>query len=195
MTDDDKLKRILSEPPPTTDEIDEEWGSSPQAPEAVTKSQPVPSTAAVGETAVAPVSAAAKSSEPPAGKTAPVAKAPAPKEDDDDDDDDEEEEDDEEEDDDDDDEEEEDEDDDEPEASAQPAVRPRASGAASDWIPDWGPFAVLGLLVSASILVGLGIVGGPPAPVEEEATPAPSAKPAASALRLKKAPTRPSPHP
>jgi len=55
MTDDDKLKRIFSEPPPPTDEIDQEWGSSPEPPEAVTKSQPVPSAPAVGETAVAPI--------------------------------------------------------------------------------------------------------------------------------------------
>ncbi|HKY37588.1 MAG TPA: hypothetical protein VJN18_16715, partial [Polyangiaceae bacterium] len=112
----------------------------------------------------------------------------------DEDDGDEDEDDDDEDDDEDDDDDDEDDDDEQP-ASAQPVHAARAAAAPSDWIPDWGPYAVLGLLVSVSILVGLGLVGGPPAPPEEEAAPAASAKPAASALKLKKFPSKPSPHP
>jgi hypothetical protein len=203
MTDEEK-KRIISQPPPPTGEIDKEWGESPAVPEAVTESQPVPSGSAVSGTAAAPISAPAKS-EPPSSvkRAAPAQPAEGERDDDDessaqeaDEEDDDEEDDDasgEEEDEEDDDEEDDDEEDDDEEASAEPTHHARA---ASDWIPDWGPYAVLGLLVSVSILVGLGLVGGPDAPPAEETTAAaPSAMPAASALKLKKFPAKPSAHP
>ena len=51
MTDEEK-KRIVSEPPPPTDEIDSDWGQDEptlarELPEAVGKAQPAPPAAAV----------------------------------------------------------------------------------------------------------------------------------------------------
>jgi hypothetical protein len=189
MTDEDK-KRIVSEPPPPTDEIDQEWGDDDQTlirhlPEGVAKSQPAPPSAAVSGTAVAPISGAPKAAEastPPEMKAAPLV-------------DEEEEEDDEDEDeessapaneDDEDEDEDEDEDD---EVSAQLPAR-GAAAPASDWLPDWAPYAVLAALVSVSILVGLGLVGGGSNAATEEEQKA--AEPAGAAL---KAPAKPSPHP
>src|SRR5215203_2267472 len=136
MTDEDK-KKIVSEPPPPTDEIDGEWGDDDQTlirevPESVLKSQPAPPAAVVAETAVAPISVPAKAAE---ASTPPEMKAAAPvateeKEDD-----------------------EEDEDDDQP----SPPLG-AAAPAAGDWLPDWAPYAVLALLVSSSIVFGLGLV-------------------------------------
>ncbi len=184
MTDEDK-KRIVSEPPPPTDEIDGEWGDDDQTlvrelPEGVVKSQPAQPSEAVAKTAVAPISVAA-----PAVASAPVADAPVAaasakdeteSEEDDDEDDADDADDDEEQDTADDDDGDEDDDDDanDEHASAQHA---RGGGEASDWIPEWGPFAVLGLLVTAAIVFGLGLVGGASGEhaEEEEASPTPSA--------------------
>jgi len=189
MTDEDK-KRIVSEPPPPTDEIDQEWGDDDQTlirnvPESVAKSQSAPPSGAVSGTAVAPISAppkAAEASTPPEMKAAPL----VDEEEDEDEDEDEESsapanEDDEE-----DEDEDEDEDD---EVSAQLPPR-RAAAPASDWLPDWAPYAVLAALVSVSILVGLGLVGGGSNAATEEEQKAP--EPAGAAP---KAPAKPSPHP
>jgi archaellum component FlaD/FlaE len=189
MTDEDK-KRIVSEPPPPTDEIDGEWGEDDQTlvrelPESVLKSQPTPPTAdEVAKTAVAPISVPA----PAVSAKAEAASAKVDAEDDDETTEDEDEDDETTEDEDDEtteDETTEDEDDDEHEASAAPN---RASASpAADWIPEWAPFAVLGLLVTASIVFGLGLVGGGEEPAEEG-----EAAPAASALAPAK---KPSSHP
>ncbi len=187
MSDEEK-KRIVSQPPPPTDEVDGEWGADEddktlvrEAPEGVTKSQPAPPAAVVAGTAVAPISVpskAAEASTPPEMKAAaPVTSAEHAAEQS------EEEEDEESSDAEDEPTEEHDEEEDEHGAHVAPA--PRAAG---DWIPEWAPFAVLALLVSVSILVGLGLVGGSSAAAEEE----PTAEPAAAV----KAPVaKPSKHP
>ena len=76
MSDEDK-KKIVSEPPPPTDEIDGEWGDDDQTlirevPEGVIQSQPVPAPKAAAQTAVAPISVPAKAAEAstPAGMKA-----------------------------------------------------------------------------------------------------------------------------
>jgi hypothetical protein len=168
MSDEDK-KRIVSQPPPPTDEVDGEWGDDDdktlvrELPETVTKSQPAPPAAAVSGTAVAPISVPAKAAEastPPEMKAASRVETPSASH--------EEEEDDEE-----DEDEDEDAHDDEDSSAAHhdvhdaPLVAARAPG--SDWIPEWAPFAVLALLVSVSIIFGLGLVGGSGAASEEQA--------------------------
>ena len=183
MTDEDK-KRIVSEPPPPTDEIDGEWEDDETlVRDAPSLSDPPkvsvrPAGAPSVSTSTPPVKA---SSTPPAAASVPPAKAPAaapaatssslaptaaaattplpsvpPAEATGDED--------------------EDEDDDDASSHVTPAVAPR-----SDWIPEWGPFAVLGLLVCVSIVVGLGLLGGRSEISEEsegKAEPAPAAKPA-----------------
>jgi hypothetical protein len=191
MTDEDK-KRIVSEPPPPTDEIDGEWegGDDEQTlirdvPEGVSKSQPAPASAAVSGTAVAPISVPPKAAE---ASTPPEMKAAARVESDDEEEDDEEDEDEDEapvenE----DDEEEDEEDEEEDDEAHEPAV----ASPAADWLPEWAPYAVLAGLVGASIVFGLGLVGGGSAAAgEEDEKPA---VPAASAA--KKAPVKPSSHP
>jgi hypothetical protein len=81
-----------------------------------------------------------------------------------------------------DDEEEEEDDEEEDEGAAAPVA-----STPSEWLPNWAPYAVLAVLVSVSFLVGLGLVGGPPAPAEPEAAPEP-------ATVVKKA-VKPSGHP
>jgi hypothetical protein len=175
MTDEDK-KKIVSEPPPPTDEIDGEWGDDDQTlvrelPEGVSKVQPAPPAAdSVAQTAVAPISV-----------PTPAAASPEKEDEDEDEDEDEAHEDEETTD-------NEDEEDEEDGADAEPAHAATA-GVAADWIPEWAPFAVLGLLVTASIVFGLGLLGGPSGEhVEEEA-----AAPAASAVAPAK--KKPGTHP
>jgi hypothetical protein len=183
MTDEDK-KTIVSEPPPPTDEIDNEWGDDDETlvrdapslsdpPRVSVKSSPAPAgspsvkpqAAEPAETAAAPVS------DPP------VAAAASPSEEDEEEDEDE-------------DEDEQDEED--AEASAQPLHRVSAPG--QDWIPEWAPFAVLGALVCGSILIGLGLIGGSDAKAGEEEGKAEKAPAASSAAKPLK-PVKPSGHP
>jgi hypothetical protein len=201
MTDEDK-KRIVSEPPPHTDEIDDEWGDDDETlvrdapslsdppkvsvrPSAATASAPLQS-ASAGSIAVAktePTSAATASATTPVpdapaspGKTAAAPLSGAPEHDDDEHDDDEH----------DDDEHDDDEHDDD--------EHDEVSQASQDWIPDWAPFAVLGVLVSASILLGLGLLGGPPSSDSDGEVSAEQAEQAAPAPSALKAP-RPMAHP
>jgi hypothetical protein len=181
MSDEDK-KRIVSQPPPPTDEVDGEWGDDDQTlvrelPEGVTKSQPAPPATVVAGTAVAPISVPAKAAEastPPEMKAAPAIErsaaphlheeethSPADEAHDESD--------------------ENDEDDEDEHDDGHRA--PTAAVASKDWLPDWAPFAVLAVLVSVSILVGLGLVGGPAGASEDPAgdaaaeTPKPASKP------------------
>jgi hypothetical protein len=86
------------------------------------------------------------------------------------------------------DEEDEEEDDEEEDDDGHVAAPTPAAASGADWLPDWAPFAVLAALVGVSIVFGLGLVGGPAGPAEEnEASP----EPAASV----KAPVKASPHP
>ncbi len=194
MTDEDK-KRIVSEPPPHTDEIDDEWGDDDETlvrdapslsdppkvsvrPSAATASAPLQS-ASAGSIAVAkpePASAATASATTPVpdapaspGNTAaaPLSGEPQAEHDETDDD-----------------EHDDDEHDDDEEASQ----------ASQDWIPDWAPFAVLGVLVSASILLGLGLLGGPSSSDSDGEVSAEQAEQAAPAPSALKAP-RPMAHP
>jgi hypothetical protein len=190
MTDEDK-KRIVSEPPPPTDEIDGEWEDDETlVRDAPSLSDPPkvsvrPSGTPSASTSTPPVKAApaaTSSSVPPttAAATTPVPSVPPAEaaEDEDEDEDDTETSDDAADEDELDEDEDEDEDEDDHEdASAHPAP---AAASKSDWIPEWGPFAVLGLLVCVSIAVGLGLVGGRSDISEEgegKAEPAPAAKP------------------
>jgi parvulin-like peptidyl-prolyl isomerase len=138
MADDEKNK-VTSLPPPPTDEIDDEWGSSGSASSKPRSERPLP----------------AKSKQDAEAKPIKAKAAPAPHHDDeeeDEDDDDEEEGDDE-------DEEGDDEDEDEDHAVAGRGTANRSSSKPSqDWLPDWAPWATLGGLVSFGFLGGIGVI-------------------------------------
>jgi parvulin-like peptidyl-prolyl isomerase len=177
MAEDDKNK-VTSLPPPPTDEIDDEWGSSSSP-----RSERPPAVKTTGK-----ASEKAKST-----KSAASRDEDDDEEDDEDDDDDDR--DDEEDDDDRDDDEEDDEDDDDQarRARARKAAAQRAAAEASqDWLPDWSPWAALGVLLSIGFLGGVGVIpisfnlkqAGAEVPSATAATPAASApKRAASAKR------------
>jgi hypothetical protein len=137
MADDEKNK-VTSLPPPPTDEIDDEWGSSGTAASKPRQERPTPKSADHAE------------SKPVRAKAAPAAHH--------DDDEDEDDEDDEEEDDDDDDEEDDDDDDEEDRAPSRRAVAKKAEPPANDWLPDWAPWATLGALLSFGFLGGVGVI-------------------------------------
>jgi len=173
MSDEDK-KKIVSEPPPPTDEIDSEWAEDSTA-----KAQPQPPAAGSAK--------AAEASTPPEMKAASSVKAAEHSEEEEQDEDESdsegeheaaEEED-----------EEEEEDDEEHAAEAPHAVAP-----ATDWLPDWAPYAVLAALVSISVLFGLGLVGGHSTASADEGDQAADAK-AAEPKAAVKAPAKPGAHP
>lgn len=149
----DEQKKIVSAPPPATDEIDEEWGSSPKA------ASPTKGT----------------------GRDEENEDDDVVDEDDDDRDDDDVDEDEDEDDDRDDDDDDDDEPRRSRDGSTAPTSRTATSS--QDWLPDWAPWAVLGGLVSLGFLGGLGVLPldfklKPAASAEAAATPAPSAAPA-----------------
>jgi parvulin-like peptidyl-prolyl isomerase len=182
MSDDELTKKVLSTPPPPTDEIDSEWGGKGPAEEKATKTA-----TAAAEEATAP----ATDSGPPGadaklkqelkgtGETAAAPSTPPPAAAEEDDEDEEEEE---EDDDDDDSEDEDDEDEEEEEdahasrarASHAPVTRTSHPAAADDWLPDWAPWSVLGGLVLLGVVGGLGAFTHPPA-ASDDAAPATSA--------------------
>jgi parvulin-like peptidyl-prolyl isomerase len=186
MSDDELTKKVLSTPPPPTDEIDSEWGGKGAAEEKATKT----ATAAAEDgttpaTDSGPPGADAKLKQELKGNAetaaAPSTPPPAADEDDeeeDDEDDDSEDEDDEEEDEDDEDEDDEDEDEEEEDARARsshaPVSRTSHPAAADDWLPDWAPWSVLGGLVLLGVVGGLGAFTHPPA-ASDDAAPATSA--------------------
>ena len=165
MAEDDKNK-VTSLPPPPTDEIDQDWGSSGQA-------------------------ASKPKHDAPA-----KAKSAAHDDDEDDDDLDDEDDDDlEDEDEDDEDDEDEDEDEDDRHATSRHAGKGDGATASQDWIPEWLPWAVLGGLLVFGLLGGTGIIPidfnlkkGPSeaaaAPATAAATTTTAPKPAASVQRL-----------
>jgi hypothetical protein len=171
----DEQKKIVSAPPPPTDEIDEEWGSSPKA-------------------AATPAKGASKA-RPPEDEDE--------DEDEDTDDEDETDEDDEDSDDEtdeDDEDSDDDDDDDEPKQSGGRSTAPTtrsASGGSQEWLPDWPPWAVLGTLISVGFLGGLGVLPldfklKSAASAESAAAPPPTStqvEPASSARRARKDPT------
>jgi hypothetical protein len=137
MAEDDKNK-VTSLPPPPTDEIDDEWGSSGQA-----------STAPVTKT---PEKAEAKGTK--ADKAVPARASRRDEDEDEDDEDDDDEDDDDLEDEDDDD----DDDDVDRRARARKAAATRAKAESQDWLPDWAPWATLGGLLSIGFLGGMGVI-------------------------------------
>jgi parvulin-like peptidyl-prolyl cis-trans isomerase-like protein len=182
---DELPKKVLSVPPPVTDEIDSEWGgkgaddtgrantatatqaaeagkvpardSGPPGADAQLKAE----RAGQGETAAAP------------STPAPSTVAPEPEEEEDDED-----------------EDDEDDEDDEAAARASRASHRAVSSSsrpttADDWLPDWAPWAILAGLVIVGVAGGLGAFSKPHA--EEAATataavanaPAPAGVPAA----------------
>ncbi|HSU38610.1 MAG TPA: peptidylprolyl isomerase [Polyangiaceae bacterium] len=160
MTDDEKNK-VTSLPPPPTDEIDDEWGSSGTA-----ASKPR------NERASAKAKTKAVSAQPaPSGERRHATDQDDEEEDDDEDEDElDEEEDDEEEDDD------EDEEEEESHSNSRRAVTKSAAPAARDWLPDWAPWATLGLLLAVGFLGGVGVL-----PVNFNLTKA-AAEPASSGV-------------
>jgi len=172
---DELPKKVLSVPPPATDEIDSEWGgkggeekpaktateAAERATTPLTDSGPPGADAQLkAELAGQAETAAAPSTPPPAA----ASNADDDEEEDEDDGDEEEEDD-------------EDEDDEEEDEDAAPAVRgshapvTRSSGpaAADDWLPDWAPWGVLGALVLIGVAGGLGAFTRPTAAGSEAA--------------------------
>jgi len=163
---DEHPKKVFSVPPPPTDEIDGEWGTKPAVEDKPTKTAteaavdgttPAADSGPPGADAQlkAELAGAAETAMPP---TSPSSNPPPP---------DEEEEEDE------DDDDEDDEDDD-----AHPVVRAgarvsRAPSTGTDWIPDWGPWATLALLVVLGVAGGLGAFTKPPAEAETKIASAP----------------------
>jgi len=165
---DELPKKVLSVPPPVTDEIDNEWGG--KGADDTGKSKTATQAAEEGK-------APASDSGPPAaearlkaelagqGETAAAPSAPSPAavaHDDEDEEDDE------------DDEDEEDDDEDEAQvarASHRAVSSTARPAAADDWLPDWAPWAILAGLVIVGVAGGLGAFTKPPA--EEVAATAP----------------------
>ncbi|MEI9951111.1 MAG: peptidylprolyl isomerase [Pseudomonadota bacterium] len=175
---DELPKKVLSVPPPVTDEIDSEWGGKGADDTGKTKT----ATRAADDG-----KAAASDSGPPAadahlkaelagqGKTAAAPGTPPPTpvahdEDDDEEDDDEE----------DDDEEDDDEDEDDVHVArgGHAAVSSTARPAVGDdWLPDWAPWAILAGLVIVGVAGGLGAFSKPAAEAPEAAAPAEASVP------------------
>ncbi|HEY4102392.1 MAG TPA: peptidylprolyl isomerase [Polyangiaceae bacterium] len=164
---DELPKKVFSVPPPPTDEIDSEWGgksgdekSSKTASEAAEAG-----TAPKSDAGLPGAEAQLKAELKGQNETAAAPSTPPParvvEEDDDDDDEEDDEDEDEDDEDDDDDEDEEDEVDTKrrSQGSHAPVTRSSRVAAADDWIPDWGPWLVLGALVVLGIAGGLGAFG------------------------------------
>jgi parvulin-like peptidyl-prolyl isomerase len=135
MADDEKNK-VTSLPPPPTDEIDDEWGSSGSASSKPRNERP-----------------AAKTSESAESKPARAKAAPSHRDEEEDD-----EEEDERDEDEDDEEDEEDDEEEERHAPARRAVAKNAEPPAQEWLPDWAPWATLGALLTVGILGGVGVI-------------------------------------
>src|SRR6478609_5303082 len=160
---DEQPKKVLSVPPPVTDEIDSEWGG--KGADDTGKAKTATKAAEEGK-------AAASDSGPPAaskqleaelagqGETsaAPGTPPPAAASHAGDDDEEEEEEDE-------DDEEEDEEEDDAPVARAGHAAVSATTrpGGSDDWLPDWAPWAILAGLVIVGVAGGLGVFTKPAA--------------------------------
>ena len=127
MADDEKNK-VHSLPPPPTDEIDDEWGSSGKA-----SAAPVDKAKATASKTSTTKSAAAKSTHA----------------DDDDEDDDYDDE---------DDDEDDDDEDERPARGRHGGPPPKSPAASQDWLPDWAPWAVLGALLFLGFLGGVGLL-------------------------------------
>jgi parvulin-like peptidyl-prolyl isomerase len=173
MADDEKNK-VTSHPPPPTETIDDEWGSSghasakPPAPAPVEKTAAALGTKTAVGTADAPQTRIEQKAEAAAGRAAAKSEEDDDEEDDDEEDDEEEdgeeaapgdEDEDEEDDDEEDDDEEDDDEEDDDDAHAGRSATSRNAGVASqDWLPDWAPWATLGGVLALGFLGGVGII-------------------------------------
>lgn len=169
---DELSKKVISNPPPPTDEIDGEWGgkggdepskTATQAAEegkAPAKDSGPPGADAQlkAELAGQNETAAAPSTPPPPAQSSKHHADDADDEDDEDDDDTEDTEDDED-----------DDDDAHPVARASHRVSGSKPAPADDWLPDWAPWVVLGGLVLIGIVGGLGAFTKPPVEGEAQA--------------------------
>ena len=176
---DEQPKKVLSVPPPVTDEIDSEWGgkgaddtgkakTATQAaeqskPPAADSGPPGADTQLKAELAGQNETSASPGTPPPATSKHDHG--------DDEDDEDEDEEDDEDE-----DEDEEDDEDHVARASHDP-VSSTARPAGDDWLPDWAPWAVLGGLVLVGIAGGVGAFTKPQAEAPVQAAAAEASAP------------------
>jgi parvulin-like peptidyl-prolyl isomerase len=176
---DELPKKVLSVPPPVTDEIDSEWGG--KGADDTGKSKTATQAAEEGKVPASdsgPPAAQAKLKAELAGQgeTAAAPNTPPPAAAHDDEDDEEEEE---------DDEEEEDEDDEEEARvarSSHGAVSSTARpAAADDWLPDWAPWAILAGLVIVGVAGGLGAFSKPAAEGADSAKATTAVEPSAPA--------------
>src|SRR6185369_5966128 len=185
MSDSEQPKKVLSVPPPVTDEIDSEWGGkgaddtgkAKTATKAAEESKPAASDsgppgadkqlkaelAGQNETSAAP------------GTPPPASRSHAQEEEEEEEEDDEEE----------DEDEDEDEEDEEEEAHVSRATHSAVSSttrpaASDDWLPNWAPWAVLGGLMLVGIAGGVGVFSKAPTeePVEAKAAVAEASAPA-----------------
>src|SRR6478735_1433513 len=181
---DEQPKKVLSVPPPVTDEIDSEWGGkgaddtgkSKTATQAADESKPpAKDSGPPGADAQLKADLVGQAKTAAAPGTPPPAAAPDHEGEDDEDEDDE-------------DEDDEDEDDDARVARASHrAVSSSARPAAGDdWLPDWAPWVILGGLVLVGVAGGLGAFTKAPPASEEGAAATPAAAlgatPAAAAV-------------
>ena len=149
---DELPKKVLSVPPPPTDEIDDEWGnkgSDAKAPKTATAAAEAgeavktkPTSDAAAKKLHAETANAAETATPPGTPEASIVDEEDEEEDEDD---------------------EEEEDEDEEEAhesvhSAAPVTRTSrpSVAAAEEWLPDWAPWAVLGAIIVVGLLGGVG---------------------------------------
>ena len=175
---DELPKKVLSVPPPPTDEIDSEWGGKGADDTGKTATQAAEQGKAVASDTGAP-GADAKLNEQRAGHAetaaAPSTPPPVPHAVEEEEDDEDEEE---------DDEDEEEEDDvlvQRVARAGHTASRGSATGAVADedWLPDWAPWAFLALLVVIGVAGGLGAFIHSPASEAEPGTDSAKAAPAA----------------
>ena len=175
MSDSEQPKKVLSVPPPVTDEIDSEWGGkgaddtgkAKTATQAAEEKKPAASDSGPpGADKQLKAELAGQNETSAAPGTPPPAPSSHEHEEEEEEDDEEEEEDDEEE---------------EEEAHVSRATHSAVSSttrpaASDDWLPDWAPWAVLGGLVLVGVAGGVGAFTKAPAeaPVEATAAAAPS---------------------
>jgi len=171
---DEQPKKVLSVPPPVTDEIDSEWGGkgaddtgkAKTATQAAEESKPpaADSGAPGADTQLKAELTGQNETSAAPGTPPPVSSKHAQAEEEEDEDEDEDEDDDD------------DEDDHVARASHDP-VSSTARPAGDDWLPDWAPWAVLGGLVLVGVAGGVGAFTKPQAEVPVQAAAAEASVP------------------
>jgi parvulin-like peptidyl-prolyl isomerase len=173
-------KKIISAPPPPTDEIDSDWGSKGADESGKTATQAAAEGKSPGSDAGAP-GANAQLKKELAGQAetaaAPGTHPPTSNDEDEDEDDDDDDDDDGEDEDDDESDEDEDEEDEESAhrvsgAHHAPVTTGSRPAATDDWLPDWAPYLILALLVTGGLAGGLGAFSTPRAEASAPSTEA-----------------------